>query len=415
MMILERSQGISSYVEINDVDIPDNYEEKMLTHCCFSCVAPTEIREIDGEKSLYIKIDGLSSLSSRYRRISPGKEDLKGLVKGISLCMKELKEYLLSPDGIIMGMDYVFYSENTKNYKFMYIPGGRLCFRDQIKNLFEDIMRVYDHKDEMGVRYLYDLYSQFLQDNFTPEMFARLVDKEDTKTSNPEKVKPISLREDVLEGYKKPEIEPEINLDKKKYILAYIITAIAAVMMIIFLGLSSLSFSVMGFLAVTIYTIVDIGRRKEDIEIDRSMDAVKPELFVKPEPSQIEIKKDKYTEENSIKSINTEGTSVLLQPSFGYVSKLIPKEESRKENQLFLIEGSTRIGRQDDVCDYVIEDTSVSRVHELIEKRGDTVTLKDMGSTNGTYINEDRLNEGEAVVLCPGDRINIANYGFECL
>ncbi|MBO4863699.1 MAG: FHA domain-containing protein [Eubacterium sp.] len=406
MMILERSQGISSYVEISDVFIPDNYEEKMLTHCHFSFVAPTEIREIDGEKSLFVKIDGLSSLSSRYRRMCPGKEDLKELVKGICGCMKELKEYLLSPDGIIMGMEYVFYSENTRDYKFMYIPGGTLCFREQIKNLFEDIMRVYDHKDEAGVRYLYDMYSRFLQDNFTPEMFVKLLDKEEVKEKQPERVKPIPLRENVLEDYKVAEPEPEVLPDKKKYILAYIATTVAAMGLCVLAGPSSLSISVMGFLAVTVYTIVDIGRRKEDIEIDRSFKTIKVEDYEKQEYERIEP---------AIHSTGAVGTSVLLQPSFGSVSKLVPREETGKEGQLLLIEGSTRIGRQDDACDYVIEDTSVSRVHAMIEKHGDTVTLKDMGSTNGTYINEDRLGEGEAVVLCPGDRISIANVGFECL
>ena len=81
MMIFQRNQGINSILEICDIYIPDNYEEKMLTHCHFDSIIPTEIREIDGEKSLCVKVDGLSPIMQRYRRICPGKEEVKSLLK----------------------------------------------------------------------------------------------------------------------------------------------------------------------------------------------------------------------------------------------------------------------------------------------------------------------------------------------
>ena len=63
----------------------------------------------------------------------------------------------------------------------------------------------------------------------------------------------------------------------------------------------------------------------------------------------------------------------------------------------------------------MINDASVSRLHAVIERHGEVVTLMDMGSTNGTYINDSRLDEGRAVTLNHGDTIGIAAVRYECV
>lgn len=56
-----------------------------------------------------------------------------------------------------------------------------------------------------------------------------------------------------------------------------------------------------------------------------------------------------------------------------------------------LNEGSTIIGR-DAGCTIVIEDPSVSRKHAELVLKGGTLTLKDLGSKNHTYIAEQRIS-----------------------
>ncbi|MDQ2871428.1 MAG: zinc-ribbon domain-containing protein [Acidobacteriota bacterium] len=49
------------------------------------------------------------------------------------------------------------------------------------------------------------------------------------------------------------------------------------------------------------------------------------------------------------------------------------------------------IGRHD--ADVNVEDPEISRHHAAIELTGDTVTLVDLGSTNGTFVGEERIRE----------------------
>ena len=56
---------------------------------------------------------------------------------------------------------------------------------------------------------------------------------------------------------------------------------------------------------------------------------------------------------------------------------------------------------------------SVSRTHARLEHRGSQVVVEDLGSTNGTYVN-DRLVQGETV-LASGDRFQVGAVHFKFL
>ena len=70
---------------------------------------------------------------------------------------------------------------------------------------------------------------------------------------------------------------------------------------------------------------------------------------------------------------------------------------------------STRIGKKED-NDVVLLDNTVSRHHIAIEMTSDAFLLKDLGSTNGTYINDLKVKEA---YLTPGDVIKIGNSEIE--
>lgn len=61
------------------------------------------------------------------------------------------------------------------------------------------------------------------------------------------------------------------------------------------------------------------------------------------------------------------------------------------------------LGRGDQVSIRIVDD-GVSRRHAIIRQSGDTVTLVDLDSTNGTYCNGERIHER---VLRDGDKIRI--------
>ena len=69
-----------------------------------------------------------------------------------------------------------------------------------------------------------------------------------------------------------------------------------------------------------------------------------------------------------------------------------------------LADGVTTVGRQDD-CQLRIKSSQVSRRHcELFEKKG-ILLVKDLGSSNGTFVNGKKVQDQR--VLEPGDELTI--------
>lgn len=67
------------------------------------------------------------------------------------------------------------------------------------------------------------------------------------------------------------------------------------------------------------------------------------------------------------------------------------------------------IGRQD--ADLVLQDPEVSRRHAVLRRSGETVVIEDLGSTNGTFVNGERIRGH--VTVGPGDEIRVGRTTLE--
>jgi pSer/pThr/pTyr-binding forkhead associated (FHA) protein len=61
-------------------------------------------------------------------------------------------------------------------------------------------------------------------------------------------------------------------------------------------------------------------------------------------------------------------------------------------------------------ADIVLEDSFASSRHARLAPHGDVIVLEDLGSTNGTYLNDEPLRGPQP--LHPGDRIRIGDSAF---
>src|SRR6185295_10098676 len=72
-----------------------------------------------------------------------------------------------------------------------------------------------------------------------------------------------------------------------------------------------------------------------------------------------------------------------------------------------LFEGEITLGRSRG-CGIVLADPCISRVHALVAVRSSRVYLQDLRSSNGTFVDGERIS-GEQEIT-EGDRISIGNY-----
>ena len=73
------------------------------------------------------------------------------------------------------------------------------------------------------------------------------------------------------------------------------------------------------------------------------------------------------------------------------------------------------IGKQESLADFTIPDDTVSRLHVRIDQKDGGYTLTDLNSTNGTTVNNRKLEANEMVPLQVGDLVDIAGYHFQFL
>jgi hypothetical protein len=69
-------------------------------------------------------------------------------------------------------------------------------------------------------------------------------------------------------------------------------------------------------------------------------------------------------------------------------------------------DGRTLVGRSPE-CAIFLDDVTVSRRHAEIIRDGDTLTIRDLGSLNGTYVNRKRI---ESAVLENDDEVQVGKY-----
>lgn len=128
---------------------------------------------------------------------------------------------------------------------------------------------------------------------------------------------------------------------------------------------------------------------------------------------------------------NNEPTSLLVEDEDEATSLLVDDEPTSllsEEPQItypYLIRKSSfdrtdinkpvfRIGKERSYVDYfVANNNAVSRIHADIITRNNCYFVKDENSTNGTYVNGNRLSPNEEVQVFDGDIITFANEEFE--
>ena len=93
-------------------------------------------------------------------------------------------------------------------------------------------------------------------------------------------------------------------------------------------------------------------------------------------------------------------------PMPSMIAKLIPVDGSEP---IHITRDLTLFGRKKGICDVILPSSSISKLHCAIAKTDGLLFFRDLGSTNGTKVNGQRVMRG---ALLPGDELAFANQRF---
>ncbi len=147
---------------------------------------------------------------------------------------------------------------------------------------------------------------------------------------------------------------------------------------------------------------------------------VKPDYFT--EGVKLFVSFDKFANDEheaelnvTVPSINLNSTQVVLnddqpeRPKFVYLARYKIRDTERTKRLEFQNSERVSIGRTG-TNDCVLDDVSVSKIHaSLVADAEGVLSVADTGSTNGTFINDQRIAYGKAVRLVEDDRVKFGS------
>lgn len=172
-------------------------------------------------------------------------------------------------------------------------------------------------------------------------------------------------------------------------------------------------------------------RRKPTTLADYDSASLFSEKNDKDEATSLLMEDVKDTPTSLLDDDNNEPTSLLVEDEDEATSLLIDDEatsllsEGPQITYPYLIRKNSfdrmdinkpvfRIGKERSYVDYfVANNNAVSRIHADIITKNNSFFVKDENSTNGTYVNGNRLSPNEEVQVFDGDIITFANEEFE--
>jgi pSer/pThr/pTyr-binding forkhead associated (FHA) protein len=111
---------------------------------------------------------------------------------------------------------------------------------------------------------------------------------------------------------------------------------------------------------------------------------------------------ERYAE---IKATNREHAHAIRQ-QFAKAYVHVAAADSRAAERYFISSGAKlTIGRAPN-CDIILDDVSISRQCAMIEMSEDELYIRDLHSTNGLFVNGNRLAGGQRIALRDGDNLS---------
>lgn len=340
-------------------DDSDGYQTEMLIRNKAEGFIPVKKIDWDNEIRLYYDITGKQSLDKGFVKRKISYQELSELLYSISCQVKECNRLFLDVSGIVLSPEYIFMDLSTDRFYWIFYPGNKDSH--EIMDLAEYLLEHIDNGNHAAVRTVYELYRRAKEGSIDAENLYEILKAEKEEEEN------INTKA----GEDFPNRDKNVSLNKEK----------------------------------------EINKGKIERTIDRLFDLMKSKLPEKKPPEK-EFEFDKYEpdlseEEDTLE--DTEFGTVLISLPEGNSRKLISRDNSIPDAKLDFF--PCVLGSRQDCVDILLNDRSVSRMHAQIDESQGKLFLYDLNSTNGTFLNGQRLKAEEREIK-EGDEIQIGNVRF---
>ena len=404
-----------------------DFRERMLSFNHIEGLLDFEITGEGGEKTYQYDIEDKSTLEEFFSKKKPDRARITQVLGKLLKTVCHGREYMLSENDYIIRADTVFVDDEDNVYVACF-PSYDADLRDQLASLAEYLMKIVDYSDESAVLLVYGFYMRTREKKYTLDDILKTLDRdpekdqadkgsyEESRTApveyrNPGNInyEPDSRRipymADTMEirsdsgEYVKPDPAKVFSESPSKLKLAGILMPLLTVLIIFILLNSGLLINPetgrndvlkTGFLVLALIGVC--------FEAEKILWG----SFAKKLAGSI----------MSAKKESAEATVFLYgDDTVGYPFSLVSDDQPAINVSHF----PYFVGKDAKHCDYVMAtQVGISRYHMKIDRDGDGFTICDLNSTNGTFINGERLAPHLPHKIKRGDELRIGKCIYYC-
>lgn len=400
---MKNNYMLISFEDESDIK-PDTkqYEFKMLENNYIAGLMKLKLCK-EGEKEVfYYDITSKRSVSDIYKDKAIGMEDIKKIIFGIMKTISNMERFLLESKGLLLNIDYIYADPKSLDPVFCYLPCAKEISANKLSYMFEQLLSRFDQNDHEGFEQVYRLYQESCKDSCVLNDLVNIMNiyNKNTEKATILKVSDADGTKEGMYEYDKEEIFENKKKDKAK------------------------SFSIKSLFKI----------KKEKNERSKNKSTI-PDSERSYKTSQKEEKtgyedvdeecdkeKDEWMELFNTKTCEESRETYEDMP---YTHTLLLSEDTDKEVRYILIskDKSTEdiklpyfpfiIGKQERICDHILKNDKVSRLHLRIDKdREEEFSVRDLNSLNGTKLDGRLLDNEETAKLIIGNEIEIADLKY---
>ncbi|HBY19496.1 MAG: hypothetical protein A2Y24_03600 [Clostridiales bacterium GWE2_32_10] len=386
-------------LKINNISEIIDYQLKMLIHNKSKYLVPMNVKEEDMNLTLQYDITDKMSVKKYLSKNLLDKKDFIYIVGQIIKSFKECKELLLDYHNLFLDMDNIYIKKDGKEISMMYLP-----LKDLYENNRENLVNIINklisniNKSEDDISVMISKVVMYVNnDNFNIFKLENMLEefqniKEQTQMSvhkietseNLEKENLVEVNAGIIEKLKTPQG-----------------ITVQLVFIAIFIGLA-LWLEEVGVLVQNIDKLIGglvIGAVIDYFLVDR--------IIITKQENKIEMDKEIEIEREEETNINEDDKTIVI-PNYAYLKSIDGMHED-----VIINKERFEIGKIPDKVDFYISNATISRHQaEIVESDG-VYGIKDLGSRNGTYVNDEKLENEQTRKLANGDIITFSNESFK--
>ena len=401
-MKIVQELGKSTLILNDSVDERINYMKRMIIDNSIDGLLECSQGLYENSEVLKYDVTNMISARKKFDAGTMNDEVLSDFLLDISGAIKKGRQFLLEEDYFVIDPDYIFFDMISNDLNLLYVPVGRSVEGKDRSSYFllaDFLLETIDHSCTKAVDIAYSFYKMSKEDLFSLDSFCNLFcksksdDKENTGT-NKKKHNEVHEGDDIAQA----DIQKTVReIEPDKYVISWRKPILLAVATFIILAVSigvlkNNPYSVyLMYLAIvlSVFCLMLVISNLVKKILNSRNDNLQTEINVNVE--------DFWYDDGDTRFFDEEMTVFFDENAPQNMSTKISWDSNGEKRTEEIFKFPCIIGKKYDEVDVCIGDDSVSRIHASIIMKNKELYVKDLGSTNGTFVSGNRLLKNEEV------------------